>query len=112
MTKPEQHPLPDLGRIGQALQQNAGRVTRLAAQLHSHLDELTCAVAKEDWVYAHRVASALARISSTTGDAETQAAAEAVCATIERSGETARIHRAVRRLCRPTATALDLERSS
>lgn len=95
--------------MGRRLSLNAGTMTRVSSQLHSHLDELTRAVAKQDWVYAHRVASALARLSRAAGDGETQSAAAAVCYSIERSGDEARIHAAVRRLCLPLAAAMENE---
>ncbi len=107
MTKPKRQRLSDLRRIEAG--HPGGRQARFHAQLRSHLNELTLAVAREDWVYAHRVASALTRLSGVAGDLETQSSAESVCRIIERSGDRGRIHNAVQRLCRPFALAMDKE---
>lgn len=107
MTTPPRPHLPDLGRMGAQLQRSASKMARLSVQLHSHLNELTLAAVRHDWVYTHRIASALARLSSATGDTQTQSAAEAVCFAIERSGDAERVLTAVRRCCRPLATAME-----
>lgn len=104
---PAPRSLPDLNEMGSRLTRSSARFSRLVSGLPSHLDELTAAVTREDWVYAHRLASALARLSAASGDAETHSAAEAVCLAIERSGEQERIRSAVRRLCRPAAARVD-----
>ncbi len=109
MAPPPRPHLPNLGQMSQGLERSTSKMARLASLLRSHLNELTIAAAKQDWVYAHRVSSALARLSRAAGDSETQSAAEAVCFCIERSGDADRVLAAVRRLCLPLASSLESE---